>query len=327
MITNENYHYLHRIAKRTIPYLKKENRFTKVLKSEHKYDKEYISDLIKSEKPFMVARFGSTESEAIINFIEIQKKHSDFTAILKHLKGELNIYWKKHHNFINNLCSLSGFFPNNNSLLNEFVEIYLNATKNLDILGIWNGLEEYIPNIPDNTKLVHLRELEPWFYDEPWSQYLEGKKVLVIHPFEADIKQQYAKNTGGGILYKNTKILPSFELKTIKAVQTIAGEKNSEFKTWFDALNHMKTQIDNTDFDITIIGCGAYGFPLASYIKEIGKQAIHLGGVTQLLFGIKGQRWEQWEQFTNLRYDNGKNWIFPTEKPKDYKKVEGGCYW
>lgn len=198
MITNENYHYLHRIAKRTIPYLKKENRFTKVLKSEHKYDKEYISDLIKSGKPFMVARFGSVEAEAIVNHIEKHKKQSDIIAIFRHLTGNLNIYWKNHKKFISRLCNNAGFFPNNNSLMSEFVEIYLNATKNLDILGIWNGLEEYIPNIPDNTKLVHLRELEPWFYDEPWSQYLEGKKVLVIHPFEADIKQQYAKNTGGG---------------------------------------------------------------------------------------------------------------------------------
>ncbi|MDO4763882.1 MAG: hypothetical protein Q4A00_05820 [Flavobacteriaceae bacterium] len=127
-------------------------------------------------------------------------------------------------------------------------------------------------------------------------------------------------------MYDNQLVLPNFELKTLKAIQTIAGEK-SEFKTWFDALESMKEQIDNIDFDIAIIGCGAYGFPLASYIKDIGKQAIHLGGVTQLLFGIKGKRWEAWSHYQELRADNGKNWIRAKEIPADYKKVEGGCYW
>ena len=115
-------------------------------------------------------------------------------------------------------------------------------------------------------------------------------------------------------------MLPDFELKTIKAVQTIAGQK-SEFETWFDALESMKDQISKTDFDIAIIGCGAYGFPLASYVKDLGKQAIHLGGVTQLLFGIKGKRWEEWEHYTELRKNNGENWIFTQDIPKDFEKI------
>ena len=50
----------------------------------------------------------------------------------------------------------------------------------------------------------------------------------------------------------------------------------------------MKNQIVKTDFDIAIIGAGAYGFSLAAFIKKIGKKAVHLGGPTQVLFGIKG---------------------------------------
>ena len=55
----------------------------------------------------------------------------------------------------------------------------------------------------------------------------------------------------------------------------------------------MQKEIDKIDFDIAILGCGAYGYPLASYIKSIGKKAIHIGGATQLIFGIKGKRWEK----------------------------------
>jgi len=37
----------------------------------------------------------------------------------------------------------------------------------------------------------------------------------------------------------------------------------------------MKVEIRKKDFDIAIIGAGSYRFPLAAFIKEIGKQAIH----------------------------------------------------
>ena len=116
------------------------------------------------------------------------------------------------------------------------------------------------------------------------------KKVLVIHPFEKSIQEQYKKRV---MIFPNSQILPEFELKTLKAVQTLCGEQDERFETWFDALDYMYEQALNIDFDVAIIGCGAYGMPLASKLKNAGKQAIHLGGATQLLFGIKGYRWEE----------------------------------
>lgn len=330
MITLKNYHYIYRISKRTVPFLKPENRFTKVYKRKERNSNAntIISKLLQTDSPFMVARFGSTESSTIVNYLEQKKNQNDITAIIRHLKGDLNIYWKKDKKFMDKLCNWSGFFPNEEAYLPKFVDLMLESSKNLDVLGVWNDLEEYIPNIPESTFLCKIRELEPWFYDTPWSYYLKDKKVLVIHPFEDSITSQYIKNTdGGGILYKDKKILPNFNLKTIKAVQTLAGESTKGFDTWFDALHSMQRQIDKIDFDTAIIGCGAYGFPLASYVKKIGKQAIHLGGVTQLLFGIKGKRWEGWEHYTSLRADRGKHWITASEVPKNYKNVEGGCYW
>lgn len=74
-----------------------------------------------------------------------------------------------------------------------------------------------------------------------------------------------------------------------KSVQSIAGQK-TPYKDWFEALEKMKNDIAKIDFDVAIIGCGAYGLPLAGYIKEeLHKKSIHIGGGTQLLFGIKGK--------------------------------------
>ena len=119
--------------------------------------------------------------------------------------------------------------------------------------------------------------------------------------------------------------MPNFQLITLKSVQSIAGEK-TDFNTWFDALDSMKKKIDDIDFDISIIGCGAYGLPLASYIKSIGKQAIHLGGATQILFGIKGKRWEERSDFVVLFNEFWKN-PDNSEIPRNSHNVENGCYW
>ena len=118
---------------------------------------------------------------------------------------------------------------------------------------------------------------------------------------------------------------PECKLITYKAIQTIAGEKDTRFQNWFEALKYMITDIQKLNFDIAIIGCGAYGFPLAAAVKRMGKQAIHLGGATQLLFGIRGNRWENSE----LRRFFNEYWVKPgiDEIPSHAGKIENGCYW
>ena len=117
---------------------------------------------------------------------------------------------------------------------------------------------------------------------------MRGKRVLVVHPFAETIEKQYEKRT---LLFKNPETLPQFEsLETIKAVQSIAGNQTN-FKDWFEALDYMEKEMDKCNYDIVILGCGAYGFPLAAYAKSQGKKAIYMGGVTQFLFGIKGKRY------------------------------------
>lgn len=130
--------------------------------------------------------------------------------------------------------------------------------------------------------------------------------------------------------------MPQFQLTTIKAIQSL-GDENTDFKDWFEALDYMKAEIDKVDYDICLIGCGAYGFHLAAHVKRSGKKGFHYGGSLQLLFGIKGKRWEdpnygvkEWGIshgfYSNLMNDN---WIRPGDlnKPKNAQKVEDACYW
>ena len=89
----------------------------------------------------------------------------------------------------------------------------------------------------------------------------------------------------------------------------------------------MKSEIAKKDFDVALIGCGAYGMPLAAFVKSLGKVGIQLAGWTQMLFGVYGERWisqqTQYSKFIN------KYWIRPNENetPRKAKDIESGCYW
>ena len=254
---------------------------------------EVLVQKIKSGEPFMLARYGSSEFRAIIN-------DKDFHLV----------------------CFYSGFFPQDEKLRKKFIKTYFDSSKLIDIFLIWNYRNHFLKEFKLVKKFPNVKYLSRTFYvgcfNEPWIKSLKGKKVLVVHPFKKTIESQHKKREKLGILPK----LKSFEV--IKAVQTIAGNKDPRFETWFDALDYMKKEIDKKDFDIAIIGCGAYGLPLAAHVKSIGKQSIHLAGKTQLLFGIKGKRWDN---DPGISYT--KDWISPLDEDKiqNYKKIEEGCYW
>jgi len=237
--------------------------------------------------------------------------------------GQLMRNKKRKFNFENTepMYINAGFFPITDYMLSRFASEMIEITKDIDILGVnhldeeFEAVEKYCPAI----KIVEIASIGG-ISEQPWTRYLKGKKVLVVHPFAQTIKSQYEKRK---LLFKNEDVLPDFDLKIIKAVQSIADEKEDlPFKTWFEALNYMKDQIKLTDFDVAIIGAGAYGIFLAHYCKILGKKAVHMGGATQILFGIKGKRWDDTGIYN-------KYWVRASENeiPKGCKKVEGGCYW
>lgn len=285
------------------------------------YANKIVYNAIMDERPLMIARLGSTELSCIVNYLGV-KDPSNYKSYKGYITGKTPEWWW-NQSLINQMQDWSGFFPAKVEYIERFCQMAINDMKNVDILGSWLKQEQFFTKELFNSKKVMLEDLEPFFTDTPWTYALKGKKVLVVHPFNDTIEFQYKKRK---YLFNNG-LLPDFELKTIKAVQSIAKEE-TPFSDWFEALEFMKLQIANVDFDICILGCGAYGFPLASFIKNMGKKAIHLGGVTQLLFGIKGARWERYivYPYTNLYNEH---WVRPgeKEKPKNANNVEGACYW
>lgn len=289
---------------------------------------ELIYNLLASGKPCMIARYGAFELASVINYIGVSNSRYSY---LKYISGKAPQWWwnKRLMGFMQ---SNAGFFPSTESNLMRFGDLMLEDSKLVDILGSWQKNELYLSSVLTEAKKIQLMYLDPFWSKKPWSRALDGKKVLVVHPFAESIKSQYEKRK---YLFKVQDTLPDFKsLEVIKAIQSIGGDSNG-YKDWFEALEYMMSEIDKHDYDVCLIGCGAYGFPLAAHVKRMGKQAIHMGGSLQLLFGIMGNRWDHDEP----HYENGvfiyyaglenEYWVRPSasERPKSHKVVENSCYW
>ena len=283
------------------------------------YGNKIVKEALLNDKPVMIARMGTTESGVVLNYLGVREGEK---SIWKYITWRQQAWWwnggaKKY------MATGAGFFPTTDENLIKFGELMIQDLQETDILVSLTNSEEYLKEYFQQAKRVTLPSMEPYFSIQPWTHALKGKKVLVVHPMIETFKRQWTKREN----IWSDGMMPDFELLTLKAVQTVAGEK-SIFNDWFEALDWMKQEISKIEFDICIIGCGAYGFPLAAHVKRIGKKAIHMAGATQLLFGVKGRRWETdpSQPFKNFMNEH---WVRPdqSETPQNANLVEGACYW
>jgi hypothetical protein len=281
---------------------------------------DLIRDKLLSPEPCMIARFGNTELRTILRRWNRTRNNLVVNAC-RYAMGKQGPFWWDDE-IRKEIAGGAGFFPCTDEALNKFGDYCLRDLCHIDILATWVPGETSVADCFRQAQLIPLVDLEPFYHRNPWTSALEGRTILVVHPFEESIRSQYTKRKD---LFSDPRMLPDFHLKTLKAVQSIGG-KNSGFATWFDALDFMCARIQETDFDIALIGAGAYGMPLAAFVKRIGKKAVHLGGASQLFFGIKGKRWDDRPCYQKLFNEH---WTRPLqeETPINYQTVEQGCYW
>lgn len=267
----------------------------------------FIRHHLKNNKLFAAGKIGVTEAKILYSYFALKKpEEASF-----------------HEGYIN-----SGIFPKTLETFNSFCTTYIESIKHLDLAPRWCRCVEIFEielynQINPKCYNTPLPDLEPYYFDNPWTEYLKDKTVLVISPFAKSIEKQYPNLEK---IWKG-KITTNFNLKTIKFPFSIGI--SSEMENWgsyANCLKHFKEEINKHTFDFSIIGAGAYSLPLCQHIKSLGKSSIHLGGPTQILFGIMGKRWEQNDKILN--YVNS-NWVspLPEEMPTRREINEGGCYW
>jgi len=275
---------------------------------------EIIYQQLMSDQPCMISRFGSGEMRVILNYLGVKRGPR---PVWKYIKGEeLDWWWherlKKKKKFVSFPCSIE--------ILERFSELMINDIPYVDVLGSWLHGEKYFEKELQNCKKIYFELLNPYFAKVSWTKALENKKVLVVSAFSRSVESQYQKRE---LLFENKDILPAFDLKVYQAV---FGRENSPYSDWFEALEGMEREIDQIDYDICVLGCGPFGFPLAAHIKRTGKKAVHLGGSIQLLFGIRGKRWETptYNPVYNYSKLMNEHWVRPRadETPSYVKNVK-----
>lgn len=272
-----------------------------------------LKEKITSASPFFCCRYGATEIT------------SCFYAWIRNQ----NILDKISETSLKKAKTSSGIFPEREEIFLQFADIYMRALENADLNAYWGSIlmEEYLidKTMRKECDQYAMRALEPFQYNEPWTLALEGVNVLVVHPFAELIESQYQRRKE---IFPEKEILPDFHLKVVKAVQSSGETVPQEYKDWCEALDELYMHCMEQKFDVALLACGSYAVPLASRLKDAGKQAIVLGGMMQLMFGIKGARWEASRPDIVAMYND--SWVRAgkDDRVKNADKMaDGAAYW
>jgi len=291
---------------------------------------QYICEKLKSPDTFMITRFG-WGAEPVLAY----KASINFDSIPKLEKCMLEYH-----------AGIYGIV-NDDDALKRWCGLYKRATELSTGVGVWldNRVHPAIKNsqlglIKNNKTLLKADNIDPQFAvlqrKIPWTQYLLGKKVLIISPFVDSFKKQL--DAGFKVICGDFEIFKdNQEFVFYKCYNTIAG--NHIHKNWIATLDKMLNDINKLDFDIALVSCGGYGSLLCDYIHNgMHKSAIYVGGCLQILFGVTCTRYinDKW----GGEYLNKNGLIRPSKEEQvqlktfeelyginNSNEVQNGCYW
>jgi hypothetical protein len=279
-----------------------------------------ICDLLLNPHPCAIGKIGTTELMG-----------------LEYLHRHLQLPWPPAASWrrpAQRLHDCSGLFPVRRDIFLRWAREYQSALSTMDILAQWQiPSSSYLAVVEDrilsrlaphafraHRDFIHL--LHP---PASWLGVLAKLRWLVVHPFAKTIQAQLPHLTSLGVYPESSG--PDLAQRAGDTL-TLACPQFSymvppQHPDWCATLAELKRGMETLDFDIALIGAGAWSLPLAAHAKKIGKKAIHLGGTLQLLFGIRGGRFDAWG------FDYHQGWIrpLPEERPKNFQSMENGAYW
>jgi hypothetical protein len=241
------------------------------------------------------------------------------------------------------LCTLlervSGVFPSTEESVRFWAGIYMMSLACLEdepmVVGWYKPLasseENLVRKLAPRIQPCPLRVLEPYYVDadKRWTNLLADKRVGVVTSFAKSVGRQIPKREE--IWGSNAdSLLPASA--TWIPIQTgfpssIAGgeyEWPPHVTSWENAIEYMVERVLEMSCDVCLIGCGALGTILGARLKQKGIPCVVMGGAIQVLFGIKGKRWESHPIISTFWNEH---WIAPLEVPLGAAKIERGCYW
>jgi hypothetical protein len=230
----------------------------------------------------------------------------------------------------------AGIFPRTEISISSWLAEYCAAAADANIMaaGWYQPLAKaeiiYLRKLNPACEIIPLRSLEP-YYSVPlnWSQALKGQKVCIVSSFANTMRSQVSVLNE---VWPDGEIIPpEIEWSFVRSYYSPALTDGYEdwpnnIRSWSNAVSYLEEEVLKTDAKIILIGCGGLAMPLARRLKASGKIVIVMGGAIQLLFGIRGARWEGHSIISQLFTEA---WVYPSkaETPVGAKRIEGGCYW
>lgn len=283
---------------------------------------KYIKEKLENNQRFIIPRIAGEEN----NFAFFTKMMVEGKITNNEETSNLLRY--------NVLKNNGGVKMSNFESAKKYSEQYFNAFNNCDMYTVWEPWGAVYAAITQSHDYVttSYKKDKVWAYtfdvyhylNNPWTWSLRDKRLLIVSPFEDSIKEKIEKRKE---IY-GVDLFPNCEFVFIKPPQTQGDQESKEFYEELEDF-YVKLQELKDDFDIALCSCGGYGNIVCDYIYDkMNKSAIYVGGVLQMYFGIYGSRWIR-ERQDILRIHLNEHWSRPTdsEKPKNFQKVEGSCYW
>ncbi len=278
---------------------------------------DFIERGLRSGRPFMAGKIGSGDLETLMRREAIRADGSLLRKWVRLAAGKTAPFW--YDNWIRTGIGVcAGVFPISDESIEEFCSVFEGFCDAFDAVPSYGlGDERIYRRLCPGAKIIRHDALVPFAHPRTWYGALEGRRVLVVHPYVASIRMQYEKNVE---FHAGQGALPRFDMVQYRPVNSIGG-KCDGFAKWKDALDSMIADIDKIDFDVALLGCGVYGVPLSAHIKRGGRQAVYTGGATQIMFGIKGRRWDPAGIYNE-------HWIrpLPEDVPANMSLIEGGTF-
>ena len=286
---------------------------------------KHLADCVRNGTLFAAGKLGTSELEALCFYMTNRNppiKTQYPTRVIK------------------NMTVNAGLFPATEEALDAWSNHMLKKVlPSIDIVVEWSMLKQENQILtmanPESTR-IRLRSLEPYYESQikdRWTAALPSSAIVaVISPFSKTIKRQWEMRTEVWLI--NTIWPADITIVPIQCgyAPTLTNEPQTSWpqdiltKGWVSAVVSIVQQAKTAKATHAVIGCGALSLPIAAALKQQGITAIHTGGATQILFGIKGRRWDTHAIISTLYNDA---WIYPhtDEIPPNANKVENGCYW
>lgn len=300
------------------------NGFSKIGFNDNLRLGEYIASKIEKNDNFIIMKMAEIENS--VAYFARMRKHDGIPLT------ELSSYVKCLPSY---LKRLRGIKISSTESLIKFSQATMSAFSKCEMLGLYEswGYEYvefseshkyFIDTYAKTRKNIWMRAFDVYNYihDSPWTLALRGKRVLIISSFAESIREKIPiRKEIYGI-----DLLPECEVTAILPPQTQLGNPSQEFDIELNIFFKSLDDIRDT-YDYALVSAGGYSAIICDYIFRGGKSSIYVGASLQMMFGIKGGRWDKYSSDIIKLYEND-SWSRPkiSEHPAGIRTFSDTVY-